>query len=237
MLLPPVSPSQGIALDAAPTSVFTKNFAALLFDMDGTLLNSMAVVERVWGAWAVRNGLDPVEMMKTVHGVRAVDTIRSLQLPDIDAEKEAYDLALAEIADVEGIVEIPGAVAFLNSLPPEKWAIVTSAPLDLAVRRLAAAGIPTPQLMITGEDVSTGKPDPQGYRMAAERLGVRPEDCLVFEDAPAGILAGLAAGADVVVITGAHEAAADTPHMTLARYHDIEVELASDGMLSLRRTL
>lgn len=223
-------------MDAVPSSVFTKKFAALLFDMDGTLLNSMAVVERVWGAWAVRNGLDPDEMMKTVHGVRAVDTIRKLELPGIDPEKEAYDLALAEIADVEGIVEIPGAVAFLNSLPPEKWAIVTSAPLDLAVRRLAAAGIPTPRLMITGEDVSVGKPNPEGYRLAAERLGVRAEDCLVFEDAPAGILAGLAAGAEVVVITGAHAAAADTPHMTLARYHEIEAELTGDGALSLRRT-
>ncbi len=204
--------------------------------MDGTLLNSMAVVERVWGAWAERNGLDPVEFTKTVHGVRAVDTIRNLELPDIDPEKEAHELALAEIADVEGIVEIPGAVDFLNSLPPERWAIVTSAPLDLAVRRLAAAGIPTPQLMITGEDVSIGKPDPQGYRMAAERLGVRAEDCLVFEDAPAGILAGLAAGADVVVVTGAHAAAEGTPHMTLARYHDIAVERATDGTVSLRRT-
>lgn len=204
--------------------------------MDGTLLNSMAVVERVWGAWAERNGLDPVEFTKTVHGVRAVDTIRNLKLPDIDPEKEAYDLALAEIADVEGIVEIPGAVEFLNSLPPERWAIVTSAPLDLAVRRLAAAGIPTPRLMITGEDVSVGKPDPQGYRMAAERLGVRAEDCLVFEDAPAGILAGLAAGADVVVVTGAHAAAEGTPHMTLARYHDIAVERATGGTVSLRPT-
>lgn len=202
--------------------------------MDGTLLNSMAVVERVWGAWAERNGLDPVEFTKTVHGVRAVDTIRNLELPDIDPEKEAYDLALAEIADVEGIVEIPGAVDFLNSLPPERWAIVTSAPLDLALRRLTAAGIPTPRLMITGEDVSVGKPDPQGYRMAAERLGVRAEDCLVFEDAPAGILAGLAAGADVVVVTGAHAAAEGTPHMTLARYHDITVERATDGTVSLR---
>lgn len=99
--------------------MFTKNFAALLFDMDGTLLNSMAVVERVWGAWAVRNGIDPVEFIKTVHGVRAVDTIRNLELADVDPEKEAHDLALAEIADVEGIVEIPGAVAFLNSLPAE----------------------------------------------------------------------------------------------------------------------
>ncbi|WP_112815200.1 HAD family hydrolase [Ensifer sp.] len=222
-------------MDTAPSSLFAKTFSALLFDMDGTLLNSMAVVERVWGAWAVRNGLDPVEMMKTVHGVRAVDTIRTLDLPGVDPEHEAHELALAEIADVEGIIEIEGAIAFLNSLPPEKWAIVTSAPLDLAVRRLAAAGIPTPRLMITGEDVSVGKPHPEGYLMAAEKLGVRPEDCIVFEDAPAGILAGKAAGAEVIVITGAHAAAADTPHLMLARYSDIEAGVGDDGALTLRQ--
>ncbi|WP_081744088.1 HAD-IA family hydrolase [Ensifer aridi] len=181
-------------MDTSSSAIFTKNFAALLFDMDGTLLNSMAVVERVWGAWAVRNGIDPIAFLPSVHGVRAVDTISKLGLL-IDPVQEARDLAEAEIADVEGIVEIPGARAFLNALPPEKWAIVTSAPLELAARRLAAASIPLPRLMVTGEDVSAGKPDPQGYLLAAARLGVRPEDCLVFEDAPAGILAGKAAGA------------------------------------------
>ncbi|THK35888.1 HAD family hydrolase [Ensifer sp. MPMI2T] len=216
------------------SSLFTKRFAALLFDMDGTLLNSMAVVERVWGAWAVRNRVDREMLMKSVHGVRAADVIRTLGLA-VDAEHEARELAAAEIADVEGIVEIPGAIAFLNSLPPEKWAIVTSAPLELAVRRLAAAGIPTPRLMITGEDVSAGKPDPQGYLLAAGRLGVSAEDCLVFEDAPAGILAGRAAGAEVAVITGAHIAAADTPHLTLAHYADVEARLGDDGRMSLHR--
>ncbi|WP_173512446.1 HAD family hydrolase [Sinorhizobium psoraleae] len=221
-------------MDHLNSSLFTKRFAALLFDMDGTLLNSMAVVERVWGAWAVRNGVDREILMKSVHGVRAVDTIRRLGLA-VDAELEARELAAAEIADVDGIIEIPGAVAFLNSLPPEKWAIVTSAPLELAVRRLAAAGIPTPRLMVTGEDVSAGKPDPQGYLLAAGKLGVRAEDCLVFEDAPAGILAGTSAGAEVAVITGAHVAAADAPHVTLAHYADVEARLGEDGWLSLHR--
>lgn len=202
--------------------------------MDGTLLNSMAVVERVWGAWAVRNGIDPIAFLPSVHGVRAVDTISKLGLL-VDPVQEARDLAEAEIADVEGIVEIPGARAFLNALPPEKWAIVTSAPLELAARRLAAASIPLPRLMVTGEDVSAGKPDPQGYLLAAARLGVRPEDCLVFEDAPAGILAGKAAGAEVAVITGAHAAASGTPHVTLEHYTDVEARLGSDGRLSLHR--
>ncbi|WP_085044235.1 HAD family hydrolase [Ensifer aridi] len=221
-------------MDTSSSAIFTKNFAALLFDMDGTLLNSMAVVERVWGAWAVRNGIDPIAFLPSVHGVRAVDTISKLGLL-IDPVQEARDLAEAEIADVEGMVEIPGARAFLNALPPEKWAIVTSAPLELAARRLAAASIPLPRLMVTGEDVSAGKPDPQGYLLAAARLGVRPEDCLVFEDAPAGILAGKAAGAEVAVITGAHAAASGTPHVTLEHYTDVEARLGTDGRLSLHR--
>ncbi|WP_373414526.1 HAD family hydrolase [Ensifer aridi] len=221
-------------MDTSSSAIFTKNFAALLFDMDGTLLNSMAVVERVWGAWAVRNGIDPIAFLPSVHGVRAIDTISKLGLL-IDPVQEARDLAEAEIADVEGIVEIPGARAFLNALPPEKWAIVTSAPLELAARRLAAASIPLPRLMVTGEDVSAGKPDPQGYLLAAARLGVRPEDCLVFEDAPAGILAGKAAGAEVAVITGAHAAASGTPHVTLEHYTDVEARLGTDGRLSLHR--
>ncbi|MCA1366936.1 HAD family hydrolase [Bradyrhizobium sp. BRP14] len=221
-------------MDTPSSAIFTKNFAALLFDMDGTLLNSMAVVERVWGAWAVRNGIDPIAFLPSVHGVRAVDTISKLGLL-VDPVQEARDLAEAEIADVEGIVEIPGARALLNALPPEKWAIVTSAPLELAARRLAAASIPLPRLMVTGEDVSAGKPDPQGYLLAAARLGVRPEDCLVFEDAPAGILAGKAAGAEVAVITGAHAAASGTPHVTLEHYTDVEARLGTDGRLSLHR--
>lgn len=221
-------------MDLPSSAIFPNDFAALLFDMDGTLLNSMAVVERVWGAWAIRNGIDPAGLMKTVHGVRAADVIRKLGLP-VDPEREARDLAAVEIADVEGVVEIPGAIAFLGSLPPERWAIVTSAPLELATRRLAAARIPVPRHMVTGEDVTIGKPDPQGYRLAAERLGVRAEDCLVFEDAPAGILAGRAAGAEIVVITGAHAAAGETPHVSFAHYVHIEVRLGGSGWLSLHR--
>lgn len=226
--------SQGIRLDSSTSAIFAKNFAALLFDMDGTLLNSMAVVEKVWTAWAARFGIDREDLLKTAHGVRAVDIIRGLGLP-VDPEREARALAEAEIADVDGVVEIPGAVAFLNTLPPERWAIVTSAPLALARRRLAAAGIPMPQLMITGEDVSRGKPDPQGYLLAAERLGVRAADCLVFEDAPAGVLAGIAAGAQVAVVTGAHAVGRGAADVTLEHYSDVEARIGEDGWLSLHR--
>jgi len=182
----------------------TRSYAAFLFDVDGTLISSIASAERVWTAWALRHGVDVASFLPSIHGVRSVDTIARLGLPGIDAEAEAALIEIAEIADTEGIVEIPGAAAFVSSLPPDRWAIVTSASLELARRRLAAAGMPLPAVMITAEDVTRGKPDPQGYRLAAKRLGVDPADCLVFEDAPAGIGAGKAAGAEVVVITATH---------------------------------
>ena len=211
----------------------TKSYAAFLFDMDGTLLNSIPVVERIWGEWATRHGLEPEVFLKTVHGIRAVDTIRALALPGVDPEQEAADLLVAEMADFTGIIAIPGAVAFLNSLPPERWAIVTSAPRELADRRLEAAGIPLPRVMIAGEDVKAGKPSPECYRMGAEQLGFDAADCLVFEDAVAGILAGEAAGADVVVITATHAHRIESPHLSTASYEPFAVTSDADGRLVL----
>ncbi|WP_349294073.1 HAD family hydrolase [Rhizobium sp. AN80A] len=212
-----------------------KVYDAFLFDMDGTLLNSIAVVERVWTGWAIRYGLQPEVFLKTIHGIRASDVIRGLALPGVDAEHEARLLLQEELEDVDGIVEIPGAVQFLNSLPPERWAIVTSAPAELARLRMAAAGIPMPSVIVTGEEVSSGKPSPEGYRLGAERLGVDPGRCLVFEDAVAGILAGEAAGADVVVVTTTHATPFETPHMSIADYHGCGVALNDDGRIGFAR--
>ncbi|MGB8925070.1 MAG: HAD-IA family hydrolase, partial [Pseudomonas sp.] len=178
---------------SAHDNLFGRAFGAFLFDMDGTVLNSIAAAERVWAAWAERHGVDVETFLPTIHGVRAIDTIRRLNLPGVDAEAQAAFIAQAEIDDVEGIVQIPGAAAFLDSLPAERWAMVTSAPRDLALRRMAAAGIPEPAVMITAEDVTAGKPDPAGYRLAAQRLGLAPCDCLIFEDATVGIQAAEAA--------------------------------------------
>lgn len=203
--------------------------------MDGTVLNSIAAAERIWAAWALRHGVDVESFLPTIHGVRAIDTINRLALPGVDAEAEAAFITEAEIEDVEGIIEVLGAAIFLKSLPANQWAIVTSAPKALALRRMAAAGIPQPLVMVTAEDVSAGKPDPAGYRLAATRLGVDPADCLIFEDATVGILAAEAAGADLIVVTATHDHPLQTPHATLASYELVITLVDSDGDIRLQK--
>ncbi|WP_085648310.1 MULTISPECIES: HAD family hydrolase [unclassified Pseudomonas] len=219
---------------SAHETIFNRAFGAFLFDMDGTVLNSIAAAERIWSAWAVRHGVNVETFLPTIHGVRAIDTITRLNLPGVDAEAQAAFITTAEIEDVEGIVEIPGAAAFLKSLPADRWAMVTSAPRNLALRRMAAAGIPEPAVMITAEDVSAGKPDPAGYRLAAKRLGLEPADCLIFEDAAVGIQAAEAAGAPLMIITTTHQHPLETAHATIASYRDIALSIDSDGQLRLQ---
>ena len=220
---------------SAHDAVFNRAFGAFLFDMDGTVLNSIAAAERIWAAWAERHGVDVESFLPTIHGVRAVDTITRLNLPGVDAEAQAAFITEAEIEDVEGIVEIPGAAAFLKSLPANQWAMVTSAPRDLALRRMAAAGIPEPAVMITAEDVTAGKPDPAGYRLAAKRLGLKPADCLIFEDATVGIQAAEAAGAPLMVITSTHQHPIKTPHATIASYREVTLTIDHNGQLRLQK--
>ncbi|MDE1995794.1 MAG: HAD-IA family hydrolase [Rhizobiaceae bacterium] len=203
--------------------------------MDGTIINSIAAAERVWGDWARGKGLDVEKFMPTMHGARGVDTIGKLGLPGVDPVAESALITEAEIVDLEGVIPIPGAPDFLASLPPDRWAVVTSSPLRLARARLAAAGIPFPRFIVTAEDVKIGKPDPQGYILGAERLGLRPSDCLVFEDVPAGIQAGEAAGADVMVITATHSHPVDTTHSTLHNYEKVRVHLTGNGRMSVTR--
>jgi sugar-phosphatase len=227
--------AKGCDVLSAHDSVFDRAFGAFLFDMDGTVLNSIAAAERIWSAWAVRHGVDVETFLPTIHGARAIDTINRLNLPGVDAEAQAAFITQAEIEDVEGIVEIPGAAAFLDSLPKERWAMVTSAPRDLALRRMAAAGIPAPAVMITAEDVQAGKPDPAGYLLAAKRLGLEARDCLIFEDAAVGIQAAEAAGAPLMIITTTHQHALETAHATLASYAAVSVKIDSDGQLHLQK--
>jgi sugar-phosphatase len=207
-------------------------YRAFLFDMDGTLLNSVAATERIWTRWAVRHGLDVAKFLPTIHGVRAIDTVARQNLPGVDAQAEAEQLTREEIDDVDGVVEVSGALAFLKSLPPTQWAIVTSAPMALALRRMEAAGIPRPAVMVTAEDVSAGKPNPDCYLLAAQRLQVAPQECLVFEDAEAGIKAGEAAGADVMVVTATHTHPVVTLHSQIEDYRGLSVA-ADDGLMRL----
>lgn len=212
---------------------FIKSYAGFLFDMDGTILNSIAAAERVWGRWALRQGLDLEAFLPTMHGKRGIDTISGLNLPGIDPVAEAEEILRGEIEDVEGVIAIDGAADFLASLPPNRWAIVTSAPIDLARARLSAAGIPQPTIMVTAEDVSVGKPDPQGYLLGAERIGASASEMLVFEDVQAGVTAGEAAGADVMVITATHQHVLATQHPTLLDYRQIAVKTTADGRLTI----
>jgi len=208
-------------------------FAAFLFDMDGTLLSSIACAERVWSRWARRHGVDVATFLPTIHGMRAVETVGRLQLPGVDPVAEAAVIQAEEMADVEGIAAIAGVAAFLGALPSRRWAVVTSAPRELALRRIAAAGLPVPPQMIAAEDVARGKPAPDCFELAAARLGVQARDCLVFEDAPAGIAAAEAAGASVLVITATHAHALDTRHPAIADYAALAPRIDADGGLRL----
>jgi mannitol-1-/sugar-/sorbitol-6-phosphatase len=213
----------------------TKRYKAFLFDMDGTVINSIAAAERVWGEWAKAHGLDVEAFLPTIHGARSIDTVSNLNLPGIDPVAEAKAVTEGEIVTVEGIVEIPGAAAFVKSLPADKWAIVTSAPRALAIARLNAAGMPLPEVVITAEDVVHGKPSPEGYILAARKLSVDVTDCLVFEDAEVGIRAAEAVGADVMVITTTHAHPKTFGHASIADYAALNVSLSADGYIVLER--
>jgi mannitol-1-/sugar-/sorbitol-6-phosphatase len=222
------------ASETTPASADGRAFAAFLFDMDGTLVDSIASANRVWRRWAASHGLDPESVLRTMHGVRAVETVRRLNVPGMDPEREAHVLTLAEIDDVEGVVAIKGAKAFLHSLPAERWAIVTSAPRVLAIRRLEAAGLPKPRVLVTADDVAHGKPAPDCFLLAARSLGVAAGDCLVWEDALAGVRAAEAAGAAVMVVSASHAHPIQTTHPMITDYDGVKTVLDESGLLRLR---
>ena len=179
----------------------------VLFDLDGTLVDSRAVVERQWKVLCTRLGLDFSAVLSILHGVRSVDVIRTVA-PDADAEAEAAALDAAEAADTEGLVVVRGSHELLARLPADGWGIVTSGHRTLAQGRLRAVGLPVPAVMVCGDEVARGKPDPEGYLAGARLLGAAPATCVVFEDAPAGVAAGRAAGMRVVGVTITHAASA-----------------------------
>lgn len=217
-----------------PTALPDRAYGALLFDMDGTILTSIKAAERVWGDWATAHGLDAAAFLPTIHGKRTVETIRSLNLPGVDAEVEAAKITAAEMDDVAGIEAIAGVDAFLRALPPERWAVVTSAPRLLAERRIAATGLPVPRLMVAAEDVTHGKPAPDPFLLGAHRLGIAPADCLVFEDTIAGLIAAAAAGMDAIVVTATHSHKLETEAPPIAHYEELRAVVLEDGRVSVR---
>jgi mannitol-1-/sugar-/sorbitol-6-phosphatase len=173
--------------------------SAILFDLDGVLLDSAAAVERAWERWAQRHGLDLDAVLAEAHGRRTRDTIRAVA-PWLDVEAETHALEEAETADADGVAAFPGASSLLESLPGGSWAVATSGTRRLATARLAHCGLPLPEVLVTADDVEHGKPDAEPYLVAAFALGVEPRRCLVVEDAPAGVASGKAAGANVLAI-------------------------------------
>src|SRR5438874_9239991 len=172
---------------------------AVLFDLDGVLVDSTPAVARAWTGWARKHGFEPEEVVKKAHGRPSISTIREL-LPHADHTAEDREVERREIADVDGVIPLPGAMELLQALPLRRWAIVTSCTRPLAGVRIGAAGLPKPRHLVTSTDVKHGKPDPEPYLKGAQFLGVPASDCIVIEDAPAGIRAGKAAGARVIAL-------------------------------------
>jgi mannitol-1-/sugar-/sorbitol-6-phosphatase len=209
----------------------------ILFDMDGILISSLGSVERSWTKWALMRGVDPEYACRIAHGCRSIETVAILR-PDLDPETENKIIEDLEIEDKDGVAVLPGVLKLLASLPKDRWTVVTSATEPLARVRLALGGIPVPDQIVTADDVSEGKPHPAPYLAGAAVLGLRPEDCVVFEDAASGTKAGRAAGCTVVATTFSHSmeslAAAD---YLIEGLDEVEVtSLPGDEGLALRFT-
>ncbi|UQX00987.1 HAD-IA family hydrolase [Streptomyces sp. RerS4] len=221
---------------ATTTTPVVLTAKALLLDMDGTIVNSDAVVERCWREWAVSHGLDPQEALKVVHGRQGYATMAIL-LPERPMELNHAENAVMlarETADTDGVVPIGGAAAFMAAIADLPHALVTSADAALATARMTAAALPMPAVRVTAESVGASKPDPEGFLKGAAELGVDPADCLVFEDSAAGIAAGLAAGMRVIGIgprAAAHGPTAHVPDLT-----SVHVATTPDGAIHLTLT-
>jgi len=177
---------------------------AVLFDLDGVLVDSTESIRRVLIEWSSAHGIDPDALLRASHGRRFVDSLR-LVAPYLDPDIEGGLLESMEVSAATGVIPIPGAQQLLSSLTDDQWAVVTSASSAVALARMRQAGLPTPPLLVSADHVTKGKPDPEGYRSAAIALGVEPDGCLVVEDAPVGIEAGHRAGMRVIALTSTHD--------------------------------
>ena len=179
--------------------------SAILFDLDGVLVDSTRAVDREWREWARRKGIDGDAVMAIAHGVRTIEVIRRVA-PHLDADAEAWEIENEEASDQHGVSVMPGAVALVRSLPEGRWGVVTSGTQLLASARLRFCGLPVPNVLVTADDVEHGKPHPEPYLKGAEKLGFKPADYLVIEDAPAGIRAARAAGMKVIGLASTYPA-------------------------------
>jgi len=204
---------------------------AILFDIDGTLVDSTGAVVRTWRTWAARHGVDAEEILRVCHGRRTEDTIATF-LPAEQQAAGVAELEALEMSDLEDVVALPGTQELLRALPRHRWAAVTSGSRRLMQARLEAAGLPDPEVLVSAEDVSVGKPDPEGYLRAARALGYDIAQCLVVEDSPAGVRAGGAAGAATLAVATSHSssmlsaAEAVVPDLTACA-----VAVATDALL------
>jgi sugar-phosphatase len=207
---------------------------AILFDLDGVLVDSTANVERHWTEWGRRHRIAPEDLLPIVHGRRAIDTIRVVT-PWLDAEREFAELVRLESEDTDGVTAMPGASALLAQLDGARWAVVTSGARPVAVARLRTAGLPIPRVLVTADQVQRGKPDPEGYLTGAGLLETDPTQCAIVEDAPAGAAAARAAGAQLITVASTHSLAAlGDAALALDTLQDLRLIVADDGTLTIQ---
>ncbi len=211
----------------------TFSCSAILFDLDGVLADSTRAVDREWREWAARKGVDGDAIMAIAHGVRTLEVIKRVA-PHLDADAEASEIENHEAHDQQGVVVMPGAVELVRSVPEGRWGVVTSGSRLLATNRLRHCGLPVPEVLVTSDDVTHGKPHPEPYLKGAGRLGFSPADCLVIEDAPAGIESALAAGTKVVGISSTYGVdALSQANAVIRKLGEIQVSLNGAGKLGV----
>lgn len=211
-----------------------------LFDLDGTLVDSLPIVERAWCRWADRHGLRHDEVLAFIHGKQAITSLRHFLsgYSEVQIQAEFTWLENVEAQDVDGITALPGALALIHHLDAQQipWAIVTSGSVPVAHARYAAAGLPQPKVFVTAEQVTRGKPEPDAYLLGAKLLGLAPSDCAVVEDAAAGVLSGLAAGCRVIAVNvPAGASRLDEVDFVLTSLEQVEVRKDADGRVCVQR--
>ena len=214
--------------------MITFHCSAILFDLDGVLVDSTGSVDRQWRIWARERGIDEEKVIAIGHGVRAVEVIRTVA-PHLNAEEEVRSLEAREANDRDGVAVMPGAVALVRTIPQGRWCVVTSGSRHLASARLRLAGIPVPDVMVTADDVVNGKPHPEPYLKGAALLGVDPKECLVIEDAPAGIRSAHAGGMKVIALASTYkESAIREADAVIAKLTQINVQANGNGKLDVK---